>query len=163
MDRPIVRILARVFGSNQDLSGAKQDPRQSRFGEIVNGMRQENKERPRFVSSPGDCRVTALPSSLQQRDDAHLGVAHVLIGKPVSTYPGDALVPFEILYGALVFLRRRARIESAEIAAPAGLRIFLARIETKLARRQLADHGDTRRTIVLTRQTGRRYLVPPIQ
>lgn len=163
MDRPIVRILARVFGSNQDLSGAKQDPRQSRFGEIVNGIRQENKERPRFVSSPGDCRVTALPSSLQQRDDAHLGVAHVLIGKPVSTYPGDALVPFEILYGALVFLRRRARIESAEIAAPAGLRIFLARIETKLARRQLADHGDTRRTIVLTRQTGRRYLVPPIQ
>jgi hypothetical protein len=86
MDRPIVRILARVFGSNQDLSGAKQDPRQSRFGEIVNGMRQENKERPRFVSSPGDCRVTASPSSLQQRDDAHLGFAHVLIGKPVSTF-----------------------------------------------------------------------------
>jgi hypothetical protein len=51
-------------------------------------------------------------------------------------------VPFEILHGALVLLRRGARIEGAEIAAPAGLRILLARIEPVFAGRQFADHGD---------------------
>jgi hypothetical protein len=35
-------------------------------------------------------------------------------------------MPFEILHGALVLLRSRARIEGAEIAALAGLRVQLA-------------------------------------
>jgi hypothetical protein len=49
-------------------------------------------------------------------------------------------MPFEILHGALVLLRRRAAGEGAEIAPPAGLRIFLARIEPIFARGELADH-----------------------
>jgi hypothetical protein len=51
-------------------------------------------------------------------------------------------MPFEILYRALVLLRRGATAEGAEIAAPACLRIFLARIKPVLARGELADYGE---------------------
>jgi hypothetical protein len=34
--------------------------RQSRFGEIVNGMRRQNRERLRFLSFSGDRLVTAM-------------------------------------------------------------------------------------------------------
>src|SRR5262245_34450013 len=46
----------------------------------------------------------------------------------------------EVLHGALVLLGRRARLEGAEVAAPAGLWVHLARIEAIAARRELADH-----------------------
>ena len=46
----------------------------------------------------------------------------------------------KILNGALVFLGGRARLERAEIAAPARLRIDLARIEPIAARLEFADH-----------------------
>src|SRR5258707_307015 len=49
-------------------------------------------------------------------------------------------VPLEILHVSLVLFRRRARVESAEIAALAGLGIDLAGIEPVLARLQFADH-----------------------
>src|SRR5882757_11183539 len=42
-------------------------------------------------------------------------------------------LPFEILHRAFVFLRRRARIECAQVFPLARLRIFLARIEAILA------------------------------
>lgn len=48
---------------------------------------------------------------------------------------------FEILHGALVLFGRGAGLERAEVAALAGLRIGLARIEAIFARGQLADHG----------------------
>jgi hypothetical protein len=50
-------------------------------------------------------------------------------------------MPLEKLYGALVLLRRCTRREGAEIAAPAGLGILLARIEPILAGCELTDHG----------------------
>src|SRR3954454_17893278 len=50
------------------------------------------------------------------------------------------LMPLEVLHGALVLLGGGAGLEGAEIAAPAGLRIDLARIETVAAGRKLADH-----------------------
>jgi hypothetical protein len=50
-------------------------------------------------------------------------------------------MPLEILYLALVLLGRGARLEGAEIAPLAGLRIYLARIEPVLAGSQFADHG----------------------
>src|SRR5881275_1973401 len=50
-------------------------------------------------------------------------------------------VPLEILDGTLVALRRRARLERAEIAPLAGLRVGLARIQTVFAAGQLADHA----------------------
>ena len=53
-------------------------------------------------------------------------------GKPVSTFPDLALVALEILHGAFVLFRRGTRLERAEIAALAGLRIDLARIEPVL-------------------------------
>ena len=46
----------------------------------------------------------------------------------------------EILDFALVFLRGFLAVECAEVAALAGLRIFLAGIEPSLAASQLADH-----------------------
>lgn len=49
-------------------------------------------------------------------------------------------VALEELHGALVFLRRCARLEGAEVAALAAFRIFLARVEAVLARRQFSNH-----------------------
>src|SRR5262245_44406011 len=46
----------------------------------------------------------------------------------------------EILHRALVLLSRGPGLERAEIAAPSGLRILLARIEA-IAGFELADHG----------------------
>src|SRR6478752_2631102 len=45
----------------------------------------------------------------------------------------QGLVPLEILHLALVFLGCRARLEGAEIAAPAGFRVHFAGIEPVLA------------------------------
>jgi len=50
-------------------------------------------------------------------------------------------MPFEILHGAFVLLGGGAGAEGAEIAAFAGLRIYLARIEPVFSGRQFADHG----------------------
>jgi len=49
-------------------------------------------------------------------------------------------VPLEVLHGALVLLGGLARLERAEVAALAGLRILLARVEPIFTRLQLADH-----------------------
>jgi hypothetical protein len=49
-------------------------------------------------------------------------------------------VAFEELYGALVLFRRFPRGEGSEIAAFAGLGIFLPGVEPKFAGWQLADH-----------------------
>ena len=49
-------------------------------------------------------------------------------------------MPFEILHGTLVLLGGGAAVEGTEIAASAGLRIYLARIEPVFAGRQFADH-----------------------
>src|SRR5262245_40570362 len=51
-----------------------------------------------------------------------------------------ASMALEILHGTLVLLGCRARLEGAEIAAPTGLRVHLARIEAIAARLELADH-----------------------
>jgi hypothetical protein len=51
-------------------------------------------------------------------------------------------MPLEILHGALVLLRGGAARKRAEIAPPAGLRIYFTRIEPVLSGRELADHGD---------------------
>src|ERR1700688_1105992 len=49
-------------------------------------------------------------------------------------------MPLEILHVAFVLLRRLLAGESAEIAPPAGARIFLARVEPVLAGLEFADH-----------------------
>ena len=99
----------------------------SRFGEIVNGLRRQNKERRAFPSSlPTDPAIHAASSS------------HRLVtSSPQARVRASARsMPLEILHGALVLLRRRARREGAEIAPPPGPRIFLARIEPVLAGRR---------------------------
>jgi len=50
-------------------------------------------------------------------------------------------MPLEKLHGALVLLRRGTAPKGAEITPPAGLRIYLARIEPVFAGGELADHG----------------------
>src|SRR6185437_10752574 len=50
-------------------------------------------------------------------------------------------MPLEILDLAFVFFGGLARVKGAEIAALAGLRVLLARIEAIAAGRELADHG----------------------
>src|SRR6266567_1149565 len=49
-------------------------------------------------------------------------------------------MPLEKLHGVLVLRRRGAAPKGAEIAPPAGLRIFLAGIEPVFAGGELADH-----------------------
>src|SRR5262245_24462508 len=51
-----------------------------------------------------------------------------------------ASMALEVLHGALVLLSRRAGLEGAEIAAPAGLRVALARIQAIAARLELTNH-----------------------
>src|SRR5204862_6476898 len=51
-----------------------------------------------------------------------------------------ASVPLEVLHFALVLLGLVARREGAEVAALAGLRIGLARVQAVLAGLELADH-----------------------
>src|ERR1019366_4647103 len=63
------------------------------------------------------------------------------LASPAPQGDGVTSMPLEILHRAFVPLGRRARIEGAEIAAPAGLRVFLARIEAVFAGGKLADHG----------------------
>jgi hypothetical protein len=50
-------------------------------------------------------------------------------------------VPLEILHGPFVLFRGGAAAKGAEIAAPAGTGIGLARIEPILTGFQFADHG----------------------
>jgi hypothetical protein len=50
-------------------------------------------------------------------------------------------MPLEILHGAFVLFRSLARFEGAEVAALAGLRIYLPGIEPVFAGLQFADHG----------------------
>src|ERR1700722_3706727 len=72
-------------------------------------------------------------------------VAHTTLPSPRCPVPArqhGRSMPFEILHGALMLLRGRARREGAEIAPLACLRIFLARIEPVLAGGEFADHGE---------------------
>ncbi len=52
----------------------------------------------------------------------------------------NASVPFEKLHSPLVLLRRLTRLERAEVAALAGLRIGLAGVEAVFAGFEFADH-----------------------
>src|SRR5512133_156624 len=54
--------------------------------------------------------------------------------------PRGTLPPLEVLHVALVLLRGLACRKRAEIAAFAGARVDLARVEAIFARRKLADH-----------------------
>src|SRR6201989_2303518 len=54
--------------------------------------------------------------------------------------PFRRLMAFEVLHRAFVLLGLGARLEGAEIAALAGLRVDLARIEALAAGLELADH-----------------------
>jgi hypothetical protein len=58
------------------------------------------------------------------------------------------LVAFEILHRALMGFGLLNRRKSSQVAALAGLRIFLARIQTVLARLQLANHVLPRNSII---------------
>jgi hypothetical protein len=53
---------------------------------------------------------------------------------------------FEKLHGSLVSLGGGTARERPEIAPPAGLRVFLPRIEPILARRESADHDPALKT-----------------
>src|SRR5215510_12285648 len=57
-------------------------------------------------------------------------------------------MPLEVLHRTLLLERGCARRKRTEIAALAGLRVLLARIEAVLARGQLADHGGSSLQIV---------------
>src|SRR5258708_27535933 len=60
--------------------------------------------------------------------------------------------PLEELHRALMLLRGRARLEGAEVAAPAGLGILLSRIQPVLACLQLSNHVRLRRCLHGSRQ-----------
>jgi hypothetical protein len=50
-------------------------------------------------------------------------------------------VSLEVLHCALVLLGGRARFEGAQISAPFGFRVELARVQAKFARSEFAYHG----------------------
>src|SRR5262245_47287011 len=58
-----------------------------------------------------------------------------------NTLPARRLVAFEELHRPLVFFGGGAAAECAEISAAACLGVFLARVESVLARLELANHG----------------------
>src|SRR5262245_18518011 len=72
------------------------------------------------------------------RVPAHM-IADIELFRHASTRSAASMA-LEVLHGTLVLLGRRPRLEGAEIAAPAGLRVHLARIEAIAARLELADH-----------------------
>jgi hypothetical protein len=57
-------------------------------------------------------------------------------------WPERQSMAFEVLNRALVCLGFFARSESSQVAALAGLGIFLAGVEAVLAGRQFADHSE---------------------
>src|SRR5437773_6975737 len=65
----------------------------------------------------------------------------VVAGVLRAEYGRSASMSFEILDRALVLERVLARWKGAQIAALAGLRVLLARVEAVLAGGKLADHG----------------------
>lgn len=64
--------------------------------------------------------------------------AHPVFGR--QSRAGTPAAVFEILHGSLMFLRRGAGLECAEVAALAGLGILLARVEAVTAGRKFATH-----------------------
>src|SRR5580704_6962489 len=95
---------------------------------------------PRSTGSPafaGDDAV--ILSHSERRVSAHICVR----SGSVLTFSGltFSALALEELHRAFVLFGGRARLEGAEIAAPAGLRVELARIEAVFARFELADHG----------------------
>src|SRR6202011_4639121 len=63
--------------------------------------------------------------------------------RPLRSRQSQLLLPaaLEELYGALVLLRRRARLERTEVAPLPRLGILLARVQPILARLQFPNHG----------------------
>src|SRR5205807_9811615 len=72
-----------------------------------------------------------------RRATERLFMAAQVSGAPAAMLPAA----LEHLHGALVLHRRRARAEGAEVAAPAGLGILLARVEAVVAAPEFAEHG----------------------
>src|SRR5579872_2643023 len=68
-------------------------------------------------------------------------------------------MPLEILHRPFVLLGRGAAAEGAEIAAPSGPGVLLARIEPVFAGCELSDHGELLCGHLL-RQSERQYPVP---
>src|SRR6185503_12542316 len=58
--------------------------------------------------------------------------------------PAQLAAVLEVLDGALVLLRRRARLECTEVAPLARLRVLLARIQAILSVLELSDHRSSR-------------------
>src|ERR1700730_1816884 len=85
--------------------------------------------RPRAARASKDARRSASTVTLRGPLRGHLRVTD------------KASMPLEILHRALVLLRGGAAGAGADIAAPAGARILLARIEPVFAGRQFANHG----------------------
>src|SRR6202011_2402537 len=79
-----------------------------------------------------DAQATATRTAAER-----LFMAAHVSGAPAAMLPAA----LEHLHGSLVLHRRRAGAEGAEVAAPAGLGILLARVEAVLAVREFADHG----------------------
>src|ERR1700726_4737923 len=105
-----------------------------RLNEAVSRARRSTKRgRAKWCAAdPGSLRAQSLGRS--RISDAPFHAA---------SHPGNGglLMPFEILHRTLVLLGGGAAIEGAQIAAAAGLRVHIARIEPVFAGGQLADHG----------------------
>src|SRR5580700_6804008 len=84
--------------------------------------------------------LLSLGFNVWRSDEFPVRAPHARVRHGKGGCGGAASMTLEVLHGALVLLGRRARRKRAEVAAAAGLRIELARIEAIAARFELADH-----------------------
>src|SRR5262249_50382140 len=94
-------------------------------------------------------RCDARHPAIDDNSGADVALVHIPeseSGFPIKTCATEstairlASVPFEILHRALVAFGSSARLEGAEIAPLAGLRIDLARVQPVLAAFEFSDH-----------------------
>src|SRR5262249_27581766 len=143
---PNLTNLPQAFRSNQELANARPERLVNEAGKSLGEMRPNwlgPVTFPKCGSRNSGCSgslsraLRRVERSCAQRCAAEPGPFQPRGWRDAVTW---ILMPLEILHRALVPLRGGARTESAEIAAPPGLRILLARIEPVFARAKLADH-----------------------
>src|SRR5262249_58219867 len=101
----------------------------------------------RMAPSSSIAEATRVPRAIRRRVEkaaATFGEFAGVKGAPAPRH--DLAVTLDVLDGTLVLLGRVATAERPEVLALAGLRILLLRVETVLARLQLANHTSPPRT-----------------
>src|SRR5471032_1134172 len=115
-------------------------PTTSRSTPAARAAVAESTPRKRRTISPSERAILLRGRGGEIWDESRKSLTQSIseASQEVGTFP--TLVPLEVLYCALVLLRRRPAFEGAKVATLPGLGILLARVEAVFARREFADH-----------------------